>query len=136
MNYKSITRNSRIHFAAILFIYDSKTFAQPCQVAGPGPGLENSGPGPEVRVQGPQKVARPDLDRTLDSLRTCVWWVETGDGGKNIPQTRKGSLGYTFFLFYQACCSSGVRCGWWSELAAGGGWDVCEVGGGRNVVVG
>src|SRR6202522_2751124 len=37
---------------------------------GPGPGPENSGPGPEVRVHGPQKVARPDLDRTLDSLRS------------------------------------------------------------------
>ena len=36
---------------------------------GPGPGPEISGPGPEVRVQGPQKVPRPNLDRTLDSLR-------------------------------------------------------------------
>ena len=53
MNYKSITRNSRIHFAAILFIYDSKTFAQPCQVAGPGPGPGSAksgqtGPGPDL----------------------------------------------------------------------------------------
>ena len=31
-------------------------------------GPEISGPGPKVRVQGPQKVPRPDLDRTLDSL--------------------------------------------------------------------
>ena len=36
--------------------------------AGPGPGPEFAGPGPEVRVQGPQKQAGPDLDRTLDSL--------------------------------------------------------------------
>src|ERR1700678_3982711 len=48
--------------AAILFIYDSKTFAQPCQVAGPGPIQV------QVQVQGPQKVAGLDLDQTLDSL--------------------------------------------------------------------
>ena len=53
---------------------------------GPGPGPKNSGPGPEVRVQGPQKVPGPDLDRTLDSLigmrgkmfcRAC--WVKGAD---------------------------------------------------------
>ena len=37
---------------------------------GPGPGPRFAGPGPEVRVQGPQKGAGPDLDRTLDSLMT------------------------------------------------------------------
>ena len=34
----------------------------------PGPGLEFAGPGPEVWVWGSQKVAGPDLDRTMDSL--------------------------------------------------------------------
>ena len=35
---------------------------------GPGPGPEFAGPGPEVWVRGLQKVARPDLDQTVDSL--------------------------------------------------------------------
>jgi hypothetical protein len=58
------------------------------------------------------------------TMRTCVQWVETGDGRKNIPQTKKGSLGYPFFLFSWPVAR--LVC-WWSELAAGGGWDVCEV---------
>ena len=36
-----------------------------CPLAGPGPA--NSGPGPTVWVRGQQKVARPDLDRTVDT---------------------------------------------------------------------
>ena len=31
-------------------------------------GSDFSGPGPEDWVQGPQKVAGPDLDQTVDSL--------------------------------------------------------------------
>ena len=43
---------------------------------GPGPGPRIAGPGPEVRVRGPQKGARPDLDRTLDSLVQRGWKLE------------------------------------------------------------
>ena len=46
--------------------------------SGPGPDLGSrsrsgfAGSGPEDRVRGPQKVAGPDLDRTVDSLvATC-----------------------------------------------------------------
>ena len=39
---------------------------------GPGPGPEFAGSGPEAWVQGPQKVAGPDLERTVDSLVIVV----------------------------------------------------------------
>ena len=38
------------------------------QYLGPSPDPEFAGPGPEDRVRGPQNVAGPDLDRTVDSL--------------------------------------------------------------------
>ena len=47
----------------------------------PGAGLEFAKPGPELQFQGPQKVARSDLDQTLDSLGRqrrkimCLAWL-------------------------------------------------------------
>ena len=48
------------------FIYISLISSmRSCPLAGPGPA--NSGPGPTAWVRGQQKVARPDLDRTVDT---------------------------------------------------------------------
>ena len=71
------------HFAALGTYISSlhKGVGSWCHQPYLGLSPEFAGPGPEVWVQGPQKVAGPDLDLTVDSLpSTSPASISTSEG--------------------------------------------------------